>query len=126
MMSGQMGRRSISEAAPGDPGCNGGRWTVVMVSFTPAGIATLTDGNGNVLEEITSDAELLELVDSGYLERQPTSIYFECPLRPSPRGRMFAAAVAALEPAGCGPGNDRALALTRAAVASAPCFGPRA
>jgi hypothetical protein len=81
-MSGLTGQRSIAEAAPGDTDFNGGRWSVVMAVFTPEGIAALGDGDGGIATELTSDADLFDQVDLGYVELIPTGFYFECPMLP--------------------------------------------
>ena len=82
MMSGLNGQRSISDAAPGDRDYNGGRWTVVQAVFTDEGKDALGDGSGNIAVELTSDEELSEQVENGYIELMPTTTYFECPLLP--------------------------------------------
>lgn len=82
MMSGLNGQRSISDAAPRDRDYNGGRWSVVMAVFTEDGVAALGDGQGNIAQELTSDTELMDQVDAGYVELFPTGFYFECPMLP--------------------------------------------
>jgi hypothetical protein len=82
-MSGLDGQRAVSVAAPGDPDYNGGRWSVVRVTFTDQGMAVHdADGDGVVDFELTSAAEVLDHVALGHLELMETSIYFECPLLP--------------------------------------------
>jgi hypothetical protein len=82
-MSGLMGQRAISAAAPGDPDFNGGRWSVVRVIFTDQGMAVHDpDGDGAVNFELTSEEEVLDHMALGHLILEDTSIYFECPLLP--------------------------------------------
>jgi hypothetical protein len=82
-MSGLTGQRSISDAAPGDPDFNGGRWAVVPVTFTASGMAVHDpDGNGEVNFELTSADQVYEHVNLGHLVLGDTTIYFECPLLP--------------------------------------------
>lgn len=84
-MSGLMGQRSVAESAPGDPTYNGGRWWVQKAVFTTAGKAALDpDGDGVVNAELTSAPEVLQQVALGNLEILSTSVFFECPLIPSP------------------------------------------
>jgi hypothetical protein len=85
-MSGLMGQRAVSDAAPGDPDYNGGRWSVQAVVFTNDGTAALdTDNNGIIDVELTSVEQVLEAESNNYLSIQPTSIYFECPMLPRRR-----------------------------------------
>jgi len=82
-MSGLLGQRGVSEAYPGTPDYNGGRWSVKVVVFTPQGVAVHdADGNGIVDFELTSAAAVLEHQALGHVEIMDTSIYFECPLLP--------------------------------------------
>jgi hypothetical protein len=82
-MSGLQGQRSVSEASPGDPTYNGGRWSLKMVVFTDAGRdLTDPDGDGIVNFELVSQAEVLQQAAQGYLTILDTNIYFECPLLP--------------------------------------------
>ncbi|MHB1135065.1 MAG: hypothetical protein ACYC4L_22060 [Chloroflexota bacterium] len=67
------GQRSISEAAPGTPGYNGGRWEVHQVTFT----------GGNLGFELTSYDQLLMYEDLGRLTISSTvANRFVCPLLP--------------------------------------------
>jgi len=80
-MSGLMGQRSVSEAVPGDPDYNGGRWWVQMVVFTEQGLeAHDPDGDGFVNFELKSAEEVLAHEALGHLEILPTATYFVCPL----------------------------------------------
>jgi hypothetical protein len=82
-MSGLDGQRAISDAAPGDPDFNGGRWAVVPVTFTELGMAVHDpDGDGEVNFELTSADQVHEHVGLGHVVLEPTTIYFECPLLP--------------------------------------------
>jgi hypothetical protein len=83
MDSGLSGQRSVAEAAPGDPDYNGGRWTVMAVTFTEAGLIVFDpDGDGAVNFELTNAEAVLESAELGLLTIQETGIYFECPLLP--------------------------------------------
>jgi hypothetical protein len=83
MMSGLMGQRAVSSAAPGDRDYNGGRWSVQMVSFTTTGIAVHDpDGDGNVNFELTSETEVLAHQLLGHITIMDANFYFECPLIP--------------------------------------------
>lgn len=82
-MSGLMGQRPVSDAAPGDPGYNGGRWWVKVVSFTAQGIAAHDpDGDGTVNFELTNADAVLEHEDLGHIVIMDTDISFTCPLIP--------------------------------------------
>jgi hypothetical protein len=80
-MSGLSGQRSVSEAAPGDPGYNGGRWWVQAVVFTEQGISVHDpDGDGLVNFELSNAEAVLHHAGLGHLTILSTSTYFECPL----------------------------------------------
>ena len=82
-MSGLMGQRPVSDSAPGDRDHNGGRWSVTVAAFTPAGVAALdSDNNGLIDAELTSAEDVADAVADGYVTLTQTSIYFECPLLP--------------------------------------------
>ena len=82
-MSGLEGQRAISAAAPGDQDFNGGRWHVVLVTFTDQGMAVHDpDGDGVVNFELTSADQVLAHMALGHLILTDTDIYFECPLLP--------------------------------------------
>jgi len=84
MMSGLDGQRSVAEAAPGDPGFNGGRWDVYIVTFTPAGVAVHDpDGDGLVNFELTNAEDVLLHEQLGHLVINPANFYFECPMIPN-------------------------------------------
>jgi hypothetical protein len=82
-MSGLMGQRAISEAAPGDRDFNGGRWSVVRAIFTDLGMMVHDpDGDGEVNFELTSAEEVLDHVDLGHIILEHADFYFECPMLP--------------------------------------------
>jgi hypothetical protein len=81
--SGLEGQRSVAEAAPGDPDFNGGRWNVMIVTFTAKGKAVHDpDGDGVVNFELTDAEMVLHHAELGHLEIQPAGVYFECPMLP--------------------------------------------
>ena len=82
-MSGLEGQRAISASAPGDQDFNGGRWSVVLVTFTDQGKAVHDpDGDGVVNFELTSEEDVMNHVALGHLILTGTDIYFECPMLP--------------------------------------------
>jgi len=82
-MSGLEGQRAISAAAPGDRDFNGGRWSVVLVTFTDQGMAVHDpDGDGVVNFELTSEEQVLDHMALGHLILPDTDVYFECPMLP--------------------------------------------
>jgi len=82
-MSGLEGQRAISVSAPGDQDFNGGRWSVVLVTYTDQGMMELDqDHNGVVDIEITSEEDVQNYAQWGYLILTVTDIYFECPMLP--------------------------------------------
>jgi len=86
--SGLMGQRSVAEYAPGDPEYNGGRWNVMVVTFTPLGLAALDDdGDGYVDYEYTNAEDVLANAEMGLLTIEEPGVYFECPLLRS-KGRQ--------------------------------------
>lgn len=74
------GQLSVAEAAPGEPGFNGGRWAVRRVQWTDAGLAAM----GGTPSLVTSSGDLYDLIAAGYVEYvDPQPIrYFLCPLVP--------------------------------------------
>lgn len=81
--SGLEGQRSVSEAAPGDRDYNGGRWNVMAVAYTEAGLAFFDDDeDGTVDFELTSAEEVLEAAEMGLITITKANFYFVCPLRP--------------------------------------------
>ena len=82
-MSGLMGQRAVSSGAPRDRDYNGGRWTVMMVSFTTEGMAVHDpDGDGFVNFELTSETAVLAHSGFGHFTIMDANFYFECPLIP--------------------------------------------
>lgn len=78
------GQRSVSEAAPGDADYNGGRWSVLLVDYTEAGVAAFdTDGDGDVDGELTSDEAVLMAANDGLLTLTGPVLHFSCPLVPT-------------------------------------------
>ena len=82
-MSGLMGQRAVSSGAPGDRDYNGGRWTVMMVSFTALGMSVHDpDGDGSVNFELTSETAVMDHYALGHIDIMNANFYFECPLIP--------------------------------------------
>ena len=82
-MSGLMGQRAVASGAPGDDGYNGGRWNVMLVSFTVAGLAVHDpDADGTADFELTSEAAVMEHYMLGHIDIMSRNFYFECPLIP--------------------------------------------
>ena len=80
-MSGLMGQRAVSSSAPGDKDYNGGRWTVMMVSFTTAGLAVHDpDGDGIANFELKSEDDVMRHLAFGHFTIMDANFYFECPL----------------------------------------------
>lgn len=85
---GLEGQRSVAEAAPGDPDYNGGRWNVMLVSFTDRGkLVHDPDGDGAVNFELTNAEDVLYHAELAHLVIVPANFYFECPLLPRKNGR---------------------------------------
>lgn len=81
--SGLAGQRSVSETAPGDRDYNGGRWNLMRVAFTAAGLAFFdADGDNTVDFELTNAEDVLEAAEMGLVVITRANVYFECPLRP--------------------------------------------
>ncbi len=77
------GQLPVAEAAPGNPGFSGGRWFTHTVEWT---MQAFTDFG--FVPVLTSDDEVLDYADMGYLIITPGSfpdgppVYFQCPLLP--------------------------------------------
>jgi hypothetical protein len=71
------GQLPVSEAGPGNPAYNGGRWWVQAVSWTPAGFTA----HGTVPVLKSYDDVMLHY-NLGHLTITPTRMFFECPLLP--------------------------------------------
>jgi hypothetical protein len=73
----------VSEAAPGNPEYNGGRWFTHTVMWTAAGLAA-----HNPVPVLTSYEDIMYHADLGHLVITPGSFdggpsdYFQCPLLP--------------------------------------------
>lgn len=77
------GQRSVADAAPGDPGYNGGRWMVYEVNFTAAGRAVHDPDNDGVVNfELQNSTMVLQHADVlGHLTISPEPVkYFVCPM----------------------------------------------
>jgi len=82
-MSGLTGQRPVSDAAPGMPGYNGGRWSVKLVTFTAQGMAAHDpDGDGAVNFELMNAGDVLTHEGLGHFTIMDTDIAFTCPLIP--------------------------------------------
>lgn len=68
----------VSEAAPGNPHYNGGRWSVQMVTWTAAGFMAY----GGYAPVLTSGDDVLYNQQAGYLTIESGHNYFQCPLLP--------------------------------------------
>lgn len=83
MNSGLTGQRSVAQYAPGDPEYNGGRWNVMLVTFTDMGKDVHDpDGDGEVNFELTNAEDVLHHAELGHLAITHPGVYFECPLLP--------------------------------------------
>jgi len=68
----------VSEAAPGNPNYNGGRWNLQTVTWTQAGFLAY----GGFAPVLKSENEILYNEGMGYVEIASGSMYFQCPLLP--------------------------------------------
>ena len=68
----------VSEAAPGNPHYNGGRWSVQMVTWTAAGFMAY----GGYAPVLTTGDDVLYNQQAGYLTIESGHNYFQCPLLP--------------------------------------------
>ena len=68
----------VSEAAPGNPNYNGGRWSLQNVTWTAIGFMAY----GGFAPVLTSEDEIKYNEEMGYLEISSGSTYFQCPLLP--------------------------------------------
>jgi len=81
-VNGAPGQLAVSEAAPGNPAFNGGRWSAQTVLWTAAGMAA-----HNPLPVLTSYTDIQLHYNLGHLAIAPGNpgggpSYFECPLLP--------------------------------------------
>ena len=75
------GQRAVSEAKPGDPDYNGGRWQVYPLEFTEVGLEVHDeDGDGVADFELTSWEMVETHIGLGHLERLGMGPSFTCPL----------------------------------------------
>lgn len=76
---------NVAEAAPGDPGFNGGRWLVRDLQFSDyAGALADPSVDLNDNGVIDSDEEVLAAVDEGYATLGGILKMFVCPVIPVP------------------------------------------
>lgn len=68
----------VSEAAPGNPDYNGGRWSLQLVTWTAAGFLAY----GGYAPILMSGDDVLYNQQAGYLEIESGHTYFQCPLLP--------------------------------------------
>ena len=68
----------VSEAAPGSPNYNGGRWSVQLVTWTAAGFVAY----GGYAPILTSEEDVHYNEQAGYLVIESGNSYFQCPLLP--------------------------------------------
>ena len=79
-----QGQLPVSEAAPGNPAYNGGRWFTHTAEWTAAGFMA----HGGIVPVLTSYSDIQLQRDTGYLVVTPGSfpdgppVYFQCPLLP--------------------------------------------
>ena len=81
-VNGAPGQMAVSEAAPGNPAYNGGRWSAQTVIWTAEGLAA-----NNPLPVLKSYADIQFYYSLGHLAIAPGrpgdgADYFECPLLP--------------------------------------------
>lgn len=68
----------VSEAAPGNPRYNGGRWSVQTVTWLPAGVVYY----GGYTPILTTEQDVLYNEQLGFLKIETAHRYFQCPLLP--------------------------------------------
>ena len=68
----------VSEAAPGNPDYNGGRWYRHDVAWTAAGFMAY----GGIAPVLKSGDEIDYNESLGYLTVTPVEVFFQCPLLP--------------------------------------------
>lgn len=68
----------VSEAAPGNPNYNGGRWSLQFATWTAAGFMAY----GGYAPVLMSGEDVIYNEQMGYLEVVSGSTYFQCPLLP--------------------------------------------
>lgn len=76
------GQAAVSESKPGDRDYNGGRWQVILLNYTPEGLAVHdTDNDGEADLILKSWEDVLHHIDLGHLERAGLGPSFVCPLK---------------------------------------------
>jgi hypothetical protein len=79
--NGATGQLPLSEAAPGNPAFNGGRWWVIEATWVgPHDPVVLTSYASEYVDDPSESFEFH--YDLGHIEVSPTMTYFECPLLP--------------------------------------------
>lgn len=68
----------VSEAAPGNPNYNGGRWSLQTATWTAEGFVA----HGGYAPVLTSEEDIKYNEELGYLIIESGSAYFQCPLLP--------------------------------------------
>jgi hypothetical protein len=68
----------VSEAAPGNPDYNGGRWYRHDVTWTEAGFLAY----GGYAPVLKSGDDVVYNEEMGYLTITPVEVFFQCPLLP--------------------------------------------
>jgi hypothetical protein len=80
------GQPNVADAAPGDPGFNGGRWRVHALSFVDYAAAVAAyDANGS--GDFDSAEEVVAALDGGAAVDNGVVKSFECPVIPLSRGK---------------------------------------
>jgi hypothetical protein len=77
---------NVTEAAPGTPGYNGGRWEVHAIEFEDYDAALATH-DANQSGDFDSDEEIDAALDASDATDLGIVLRFECPVIPLPRGR---------------------------------------
>jgi hypothetical protein len=75
--NGAEGQLPVAEAGPGNPNYNGGRWNLMVATWTEVGLAAHP-----TLSVLMSEAEVLYHASLGHLEIASAETYFLCPLLP--------------------------------------------
>jgi hypothetical protein len=75
---------NVADAAPGDPDYNGGRWMVMLVTFTNDYATALAAYDANMSGDFDTAAEVEAAVAGGAIQLELVK-QFECPAIPLPR-----------------------------------------
>ena len=80
------GQPNVATAAPGDPGYNGGRWMVRVLTFSnyEAAVAAVDDNDSG---DIDSNDEVQAAIDGDFVTANDAGPQFVCPVIPVPHGR---------------------------------------